>query len=283
MDPIVNMYEKYGSELREVWDEMQPLYYKMGGPTRWQWNWYRVAHFALRKIANYPTVTRNRPATCDIELEILYMRLRETKPKMVIDLGCGVGWATVWILKALKMNDKGHCFSYDLIDPAIENIPMDLQRRWDFVQGCAEHSDYPPEIDYLHIDCEHTQSFAYWYTEELFPRVKGHVSIHDIFNRPEVHTGESDIIKAWLKGFKVDHFSPSPFYDAGFYLDIVKYRKALGLPNVHPDKDNMMVFFEMPKKESYTTPYNDPKKHVQLLKDVGEMLNESDKKEKVSK
>ncbi len=128
------------------------------------------------------------PRFDDEEAEITYLLLRETKPEIVVEISPGRGWSTSWILRALQANDKGICHSFEMlkenITQAKRNLPDSLLPRWKYTIGLVQTrlEEFPPLIQYLFIDSDHSQSFARWYIENLFPRVRGVVSVHDVFH-----------------------------------------------------------------------------------------------------
>eukprot|EP00981_Chlorochromonas_danica_P008355 scaffold2143_cov238-Ochromonas_danica.AAC.1 len=48
------------------------------------------------------------------ETELLYMRVRAAKPRLVFELGPACGWSSQAILLALEHNQQGELYSYDL-------------------------------------------------------------------------------------------------------------------------------------------------------------------------
>jgi predicted O-methyltransferase YrrM len=87
----------------------------------------------------------------DIEAEITYLLLRELRPAAVVEIGTFHGWSTTWILRALRANDTGHLYSYDLVDHAVRSVPEDLSAdRWTFVHGDVRGhlQTMPDPVDY---------------------------------------------------------------------------------------------------------------------------------------
>jgi predicted O-methyltransferase YrrM len=52
----------------------------------------------------------------DIEAEITYLRLRETRLSSVVEIGALHGWSTSWILRALRDNEFGHVYSFGVAE-----------------------------------------------------------------------------------------------------------------------------------------------------------------------
>ncbi|MEU6641291.1 LuxR C-terminal-related transcriptional regulator [Saccharomonospora sp. NPDC046836] len=59
----------------------------------------------------------------DIEAELTYLRLRETRPEQVVEIGSLHGWSSAWILRALRDNGTGHLLTTDLRDEASFTVP----------------------------------------------------------------------------------------------------------------------------------------------------------------
>ncbi len=156
---ILDLYRKYSDELIGVREEQR----KMFSPSF-------------------------RPHFDDEEAEISYLLIRETEPEIVVEISPGRGWSTSWILRALHANDKGICHSFEMVEENIvqagRNLPDSLQTRWKWTVGPVQNRfrEVPPLIEYLFIDSDHSASFARWYIENLFPRVRGVVSVHDVFH-----------------------------------------------------------------------------------------------------
>lgn len=171
----------------------------------------------------------------DEEAEITYLLIRETKPRTLVEISPCRGWSTSWILRALDANENGTCYSYELLEEnmkwAKRNIPERLQLRWKCFTGRVQNGlqDIPSRIDYLFLDSDHSRSFARWYISNLFPKVQGIVSVHDVFHIEtwgEPSEEGKEVIK-WLGDHNVDFFSSSlPFLYT--YREVEKVRKEIG-------------------------------------------------------
>jgi predicted O-methyltransferase YrrM len=189
----------------------------------------------------------------DLEAELTYLRLRENRPKSVVELGALDGWSTTWILKALRDNGSGHLHSFDLIDKARRNVPSSLAGgRWTFVPGDVRDTThaFPAEIDYLFVDAAHTARFARWYLAEVFPRLRPGtpVSVHDVFHHSHPLPGsEGAVVLKWLAGKGITPFTVARPAAPDDYERIMQARARLGLTEpIHPSRTNPMIFFRTP-------------------------------------
>ncbi|WP_128435033.1 class I SAM-dependent methyltransferase [Streptomyces cyaneus] len=188
----------------------------------------------------------------DIEAEITYLLLRETRPETVVEIGTFHGWSTTWILQALRDNGTGHLYSYDVVDHVVRNIPEQLSTgRWTFTQGDARENleKIPDTADFLFIDAAHSASFARWYIRELFPRMRPGipVCVHDVFHgrRPLPFT-EGAVVLRWLADQENTCFTPSRARAPEIHdrLNDVKRTLDLGHP-LRDSRDNPMIFFTL--------------------------------------
>lgn len=135
-----------------------------------------------------------------IEMEISYMRMREAKPRIIIEASPNHGFSTYWILKALMANGSGKLLSFDTMAPpkfpnllthAVGNSSVEYKH----VLGDIRKTftvEVPPGtaelVDYVYIDMAHDKGLAEWYTKNIltfftkFPSKKIWVSVHDVFN-----------------------------------------------------------------------------------------------------
>ncbi len=181
----------------------------------------------------------------DIEAELTYLRLRETRPATVVELGALHGWSTSWILRALRDNEFGHLHSYDITAHA--SVPAELASRWSFAQGDAREAKLPEDTGYLFVDAAHTASFARWYLAEVFPGVSCPVSVHDVFHgRRALPLSEGSVVLKWLADKGIAYFTASRKAAPGVYDRIMQHRVKLGLAEpIHSGRDNPMIFFQL--------------------------------------
>ena len=125
------------------------------------------------------------PQLEDIAGELVYLFIRENKPKTILEISpCG-GWSSLWICLALQdAKLDSNYVSCDLIPDSQNNLPKEFKELRTFIQADCRTSNYAfcSPIDYLFIDSEHSAPFAEWYINNLFPLVSknGLVSIHDL-------------------------------------------------------------------------------------------------------
>nr|WP_232327853.1 class I SAM-dependent methyltransferase [Kibdelosporangium sp. MJ126-NF4]CEL14139.1 hypothetical protein [Kibdelosporangium sp. MJ126-NF4]CTQ88506.1 hypothetical protein [Kibdelosporangium sp. MJ126-NF4] len=186
----------------------------------------------------------------DIEAELTYLRLRETTPETVVEIGSLHGWSTTWILRALRDNGVGHLSTFDIVDGARRNVPTSLaDGRWTFVQGDVRDTmdAFPAGIGYLFVDAAHTARFARWYLAHVFPRLSPGtpVSVHDVYHhaRP-LPFSEGSVVLNWLAEQKIQPFTSAKAAAADDYERLTRARARLGLAEpVHPGTANPMIFF----------------------------------------
>jgi predicted O-methyltransferase YrrM len=245
VESVLSLYEKYRDDLKKVREEQQKRYMQIGLSRR----------IGLKLGLYKRRQNLFRPQLDDIEAEITYLRLRESKPGTVVEISPCKGWSTTWILCALRDNGHGRLYSYDLIDDSKKNVPASLSKnRWKFSKGDIKKNLHklPEKIDYLFIDSDHSEEFAQWYVATLFPRLqKGTpVSVHDIFHtaEPDGFCGEGAVITSWLKKNKMDFFTAAPAWRKSNYNQIMKKKEELSLHTaIHPSQANSMFFFNYRK------------------------------------
>ena len=172
----------------------------VGSMSRTDWAaLYRNYHGELRRLAKRLRMLYHRMqadgsiATFgDVEGEVLYMLLRESRPETVFEISPNAGWSTNYILAALTANAHGAVHSFEL-SRTLQGRPTETVIRehqaseWDQSRLIVHLGDartttaeVPGTIDALFLDSCHEAFFARWYLETLFPRVRGPVLIQDI-------------------------------------------------------------------------------------------------------
>jgi len=185
---LESLYRKYENDLRAVRDEQRAL--RRGRPSL-------------------------KAQLDDLEAEITYLLVRDTRPPVVVEIGSLHGWSTTWLLRALRDNGTGRLITHDLIDKARRTVPPDLAAgRWTFVPGDARQTlrGHAHEIGYLFIDAAHTAGFARWFARELFPTVGSGVpvSVHDVFHgRRPWPLSEGRVVLSWLARRNIGYFTAS--------------------------------------------------------------------------
>lgn len=180
------LYTKYATDLVRIRSSVKPY----------------IAH--IQREHGYWGVQSN-----DLEMEIVYMRLRELSPKRVIEFSPCRGYSTFWLLAALHDNGgDGYLESYDLVDDSTRApLPQEYRKHWKFTQGDVFRFITPQSMsrfDYFHIDSEHTVEFGAKYTlrmllphSQLFGQTWG--SVHDIFPYSPAPLPEALPVIDWLQ------------------------------------------------------------------------------------
>jgi predicted O-methyltransferase YrrM len=196
---------------------------------------------------------RMRPKLDDIEAEITYLLVRDTRPAEIVEIGTFHGWSTSWLLRALADNGTGRLRSYDVVDHVLGTIPADLSRdRWTFRHGDVRAAAdlAPAAIDYLFIDAAHTPRFARWYATALLDHVRPGtpVSVHDVYHRRRpARFSEGRVVLDWLARHERPHFTASGEAAPHALTEIRAARRALGLDGVvHRAGPNPMMYFTAP-------------------------------------
>eukprot|EP00981_Chlorochromonas_danica_P000611 scaffold139_cov260-Ochromonas_danica.AAC.8 len=132
------------------------------------------------------------------ETELLYMRVRTAKPRLVFELGPACGWSSQAILLALEHNQQGELYSYDmerkapLVIGALSKGKV-LSKRWVFTEGLVQNTYQAKTWDFVYIDALHENHFSRWYVDHILVPLTQRsypahttpllpVQIHDIYN-----------------------------------------------------------------------------------------------------
>ncbi len=192
-----------------------------------------------------------KPKLDDIEAELTYLALRETRPAAVVEIGSFHGWSTTWILRALRDNGSGRLHTFDLVDHATRSVPAELAGdQWTFVRGDVRQTagQLPADPGYVFVDALHTAGFARWYTGSLFPRLADGtpVSVHDVFHgRRPWPVSEGSVVLAWLRARGIGYLTASPAHDPDRYGRLVGLKRKLRLAaRVSGSRRNPMLFFQ---------------------------------------
>lgn len=187
----------------------------------------------------------------DVEAEILYMRIRELRPKHVAEFGFGQGLTTMYILQALKDNEIGALHTFEL-SPRWDRVKMIIPGsvKWKLYPGNAmqQFSTAAVVPEYIHSDAEHSTTFAKWLVDQLaeYPSSCS-VSVHDVFvsNSPyykSVRSGrtpEGLVVIKFLHKFKelqvknsdIEVFSVAKSRCGDFHSKVLGIRQNLGIDN----------------------------------------------------
>jgi predicted O-methyltransferase YrrM len=210
----------------------------------------RAAREAQRELLVEYTL---KPKLDDIEAELTYLALRETRPAAVVEIGSFHGWSTTWILRALRDNGSGHLHTFDLVDHATRAVPAELAGdRWTFVPGDARDTmpgHLPADPGYLFVDALHTAGFARWYTRALFPRLAEGtpVSVHDVFHgRRPWPFSEGSVVLGWLRERGIGYLTASAAHDPDLNDQLLGLKRKLRLAApVSGSRRNPMLFFQV--------------------------------------
>jgi hypothetical protein len=128
-----------------------------------------------------------------VESELLYLRIRFYKPKIVVEVSSALGYSTLWILLALEHNQAdGILYSFDVYETPFPSVLDEyLRERWIFIKGDMKNTYAPVasnlDIDYLHIDTCHDEACIKWYLKNVLATAENsrtgvvHVSTHDAY------------------------------------------------------------------------------------------------------
>lgn len=203
LDSILPLYRKFGNDLKRV-HQLQNQFYSRH--TRPDWLEQNVAWRAARYVTRslklpVKAFISLRPQLDDVESELTYLLVRESRPETVVEISPSAGWPSSWLLHALKDNGSGTLYSFDVIDDSVHLLPPELtQVRWKFIQGNVRRTlgKLPECVDYLFMDSDHSDEFARWYIGTILPRVQpgGIVSVHDVFHTsdPSSHHKEGGVV-----------------------------------------------------------------------------------------
>lgn len=167
----------------------------------------------------------------DLEGELLYILIRETKPEIVFEISPNSGYSTNYLLAAVTRNDLGRVESFELIE-SFDGYPTVDVIRGNMIDLCdpARHrlnlgdariealrrlEDGVPSFTLL--DSCHDDFFAEFYVKALLPRLTGTVVVQDILHfgpRPEWAT-EAQYLLSWLCE------TGRPFLPFALYEDIL--------------------------------------------------------------
>ena len=127
-----------------------------------------------------------------VEASMLYVMIREFRPRRVLEVGALCGSSTRWLLAALKANGGGGILTtFDLSPHAPRFVPAELQGHWTFRQqdflaylATPEGHELATSVDLVLMDALHRNEFSARYTRLLFAKFTKPVPTfcHDIYN-----------------------------------------------------------------------------------------------------
>lgn len=115
----------------------------------------------------------------------LYSMIRFIKPKTILEIGSLLGKSTCIIAKAIENNECGKLYTCDIEDKSKLTkrnvLKLFPKSNIEFIPGNVESNlDKIPDVDMVFIDGPHNKNFMYWCLENIIPKVKGYVLIHDV-------------------------------------------------------------------------------------------------------
>lgn len=152
-----------------------------------------------------------------LESQILYLLVRLTRPRLVLEISPSSGYSSGFILLALNRNGSGRLRSFDLRPDVEARARANFAaagidtRRWTFYAGEARETvaaaaAAEDTIELLFMDSEHTRGFAEWYVGTLFPAVPegGLIHVHDVRPHGEqprhpCDEGEGEVVWSYLE------------------------------------------------------------------------------------
>ena len=152
-------------------------------------------HKLLRAHCQRPSKDGVKPRclSCTLEVELSYMRLRETRPRIVWEISPMHGFTSLMILSALqKNNNSAHLHSFDRHIEAKQFLTNEyyptLRPMWSLHQGDVSSSRSllsKAKPDYLFLDSWHSEGMGSFYVDTLLPHLQTRhtfVSLHDVYN-----------------------------------------------------------------------------------------------------
>jgi hypothetical protein len=249
IDGVIALYGRYAHDLQRVRSYQRAFYAQRGH------GWLERHFKAFRQLRTHGIhlLERNRmaPALDDVEAEITYLLLREFTPRTVVEISPRGGWSTSWLLHALRDNQMGRLFSYDLVETSTQMIPAELSGSiWTFVKGDIRQnaSRLPADIGYLFMDSDHSAEFAHWYAGNILEGLGDGipVSVHDVYHGPGLASrhGEGGVILDWLREKRIPYMTAAPAKEKSAFDRIIAQKKRLNLEKpIHFAQANPMIFF----------------------------------------
>lgn len=156
--------------------------------------------------------------TGSVEVEIaefLYSLVRVLKPANILETGTHLGVSTLYMALALRENEKGLIYTYEIIPQLLERA----EQLWSDFKGLNRYISpllesslttnyFPKEIDFLFLDSEPGYRFDELNRFWPYLKVGGMVVIHDLDktlgHHGQTHHGQYD----WPYGYYRDKIGP---------------------------------------------------------------------------
>ncbi|NDF35906.1 MAG: class I SAM-dependent methyltransferase [Nitrosopumilaceae archaeon] len=188
-DSLTNLYD-YGSTKSSLEDTMNKLFDTQSISISEAKN--NTEHirdhisnfFDKLKHENYPSKKKPYPTEYSLDDNsglFLYILCKTIKPEKIIETGVAYGLSSMYILQALKENNKGILYSIDSIFSPWQSkemigrvIPDELKIRWEFVFGSSSEKlknilSQLNEIDIFFHDSLHTYKNMMFEFETAWP------------------------------------------------------------------------------------------------------------------
>lgn len=196
----------------------------------------------------------------DFEAELLYLWVRDHRPKVVFEISPASGYSSLWIVHALRRNGAGHCHAFDIEDNSAANM-QEWREEWSFHLGDATSITKWPvplgDVGLVLLDSEHSARFARWFTGALLQPIhdaaaregrRVAVLNHDFYHRDRPIGPESQVVLEWLQANKLEHWSGAPVQRQPAEPWIWRHYVLAGLLDLEDvvgatKMDNEMAFF----------------------------------------
>lgn len=189
--PYADLYERHRDELRTLSRRLRDQFHQV-------------------QAAGYGT------AFSDVEGELLYLMVRETRPDVVYEISAWQGWSTNYLLAALTANGHGVLHSFELTADFDGRSTEDVIRgnqheAWDqsrLVVHVGDARETVPMVaedpQLVLLDSCHEAWFAEWYLRDVVPRLDGLAMIQDIvFVDGLENSTEATAVWRWLEQHRV--------------------------------------------------------------------------------
>ena len=154
--------------------------------------------YSARRRALWEFAGPQRLGTSDpISHEALYIVVRATRPRVVVETGVLYGASSAHILAALARNGEGELYSIDLPHEPAEPphgflVPDELGGRWTLIVGDSRRElptllDRLSAIDLFHHDSMHTFQHMTW----EFQTVLSHLTLNGVLSSHDVRIAHS--------------------------------------------------------------------------------------------
>jgi predicted O-methyltransferase YrrM len=117
-----------------------------------------------------------------MEAAITYSLIRATNAKRILEIGTGYGNSTKFIAEAARKNGV-RAISIDASEePNYKNAIKHILNDFDvdlYNIDCHSYK-FEPVYDFIFIDADHGPNLFKWYVDNVIPRTRGWLAVHDI-------------------------------------------------------------------------------------------------------